>query len=208
MACEATLVASAQRGDAEAFEALVRPLQKTIFRLGLRITGSPEDADEVLQESLFKAWKNLRRFQGSSRFSTWMVSIGRKEALMKLRKNRSDRFITVDDSVDDDGEVRPWIWHDQRPNPEQLLLQTEVRSLFLEVAETLNLPSRRVFLLRYLDGLSTRETGRELKLRSTAVKSRAHRARNYMRLELSKKLRIRQMPSGTARVGQSVLMKA
>ena len=67
---ETNLVASAQKGDALAFEELIRPLQKKIFRLGMHITGKSEDADEVVQESLFKAWKNLGGFRGGSRFST------------------------------------------------------------------------------------------------------------------------------------------
>ena len=91
---ETSLVASAQKRDVPAFEEPIRSVQKAIFRLGLRITGKPEDAaDEVLQESLFKASKNFYKFQESSRFSTWMVRIAVNEALLKLCKRHPGRFI-------------------------------------------------------------------------------------------------------------------
>ena len=87
-------MASAQKRDVPAFEEPIRSVQKAIFRLGLRITGKPEDAaDEVLQESLFKASKNFYKFQESSRFSTWMVRIAVNEALLKLCKRHPGRFI-------------------------------------------------------------------------------------------------------------------
>lgn len=200
---EASSVSAARRGNAQAFEELIRPLQKTIFRLGLRITGSREDADEVLQESLFKAWNNLGGFQGRARFSTWMISIARNEALMKLRKIYSDRIINIEDGVDDGDEPRPWTWYDQRPNPEQLLLQSEVRSSFLRLAQLLNPACRRVFLLRYLEELTTHETATALRMSCSAVKSRAHRARRFLRLMLRTTLDIRPIPlhSGTAAKG-------
>lgn len=205
---EASLVASAQRGNAPAFEELIRPLRKTILRFGLHITGRPEDADEVLQESLFKAWKNLLRFRGGSRFSTWVVRIAINEALMNLRKRNSNRFIPIEDGVDDEGGIRPWNWHDQRPNPEQLLIEAEVRSLLLGAAQTLSPHYRKVFLLRYGEGLSIRETAIALKLSSPTVKSRANRACHHVRHELGRTLKIRDMRSDTTSHTHSVGMGA
>lgn len=205
---ESSLISAARRGNVQAFEQLIRPLQRTIFRLGLRITGNREDAEEVLQDSLFKAWKNLYRFQGKARFSTWMVSIARNEALMKLRELHSDRFVNIEDRVDDEGELRPWTWYDQRPNPEQLLLQAEFHSVFFHVAQMLNPTCRRVFLLRYLNELTTRETAMALRMSCSAVKSRAHRARRYLRSMLCSILDIRHISSDGASAAHAATMRA
>jgi len=205
---ETNLVASAQKGDVLAFEELIRPLQKTIFRLGLHITGKPEDADEVVQESFFKAWKNLGGFRGGSRFSTWVFRIAIHEALMKLRKRHSDRSVSIEGGVNGEGGMRPWNWHDRRSNPEQLLIETEVRSLVLGAAQTLSPHYREVFLLRYGQGLSIRETAVALTLSSATVKCRANRACHHVRHELGKTLKIRDMRSDATSHPHSVLMSA
>lgn len=194
---EARLVNAARKGQIQAFEQLIRPLQKTIFQMGLHITGKFEDAEEVLQESLLKGWKNLQGFRGDCSFSTWMARIAINQARMKLRKRRSDRFLPIEDGVGDQGRVQTQSLHDQRPNPEQLLLKDEFRFLLMIAVQTLNPPLRRVFLLRYVQGFSIRETGMALNLSNTGVKSRAHRARHRMRYELTKSLRSEQMLPGT-----------
>ncbi len=186
---EARLVACARTGNVQTFEELIRPVKKTVLRLGLRITGKPEDAEDVLQDSLLKAWTELDTFRGGSRFSTWMVSIAKNEALMNLRKRRCHRFLTIEDHIDDQEEIRGWNLRDPGPDPEQLLLQAEVRSLVLRAAQALSPLSRRIFLLRYLEDFSTLETARALRLSCPMVKSRAHRARHCLRLILRRNLK-------------------
>src|ERR1043165_5898298 len=88
---ESELVEKARGGDTAAFAELVRKYERKIFRLAKHITQSQEDAEDVLQETFLKAYSHLDGFQGQSKFYTWLVRIGVNEALMKLRKRRSDK---------------------------------------------------------------------------------------------------------------------
>lgn len=183
---ESVLVAEAKAGHYEAFEELVNRYEKKIYRLGLNVTGSPEDAEEVLQETFLKAFSHLGDFREDSRFYTWIVRIAVNEGLMKLRKRRSDRSVPIEDSVDDDGSVMPREFADWRPNPEQILAQSELESVLKNAANSLPPTFRTVFYLRDVEGLSTQETASLLKLTVSAVKARLFRARLHLREELTK----------------------
>ena len=92
---EAAIVAQARRGDAKAFSELLRRYEGKIFRLALHITQNREDAEDVLQEAFLKAYEHLDQFQGQSKFYTWIVRIAVNQALMKLRKRKSDRSVSL-----------------------------------------------------------------------------------------------------------------
>lgn len=184
---EATLVAEAKEGNAEAFTVLVNQYERNIFRLALNITSNKEDAEDVLQESFLKAYTNLGRFQGNSRFYTWLVRIAVNESLMKLRKRRSDRQVSLDEKLetDDDGLLPREIvdWGD---NPEQRYAKTEWQEILAEATQTLEPAFRTVFTLRDVEQLSTEETAEALGLSVPAVKSRLLRARLKLRQRLNK----------------------
>ncbi len=183
---ESLLVSEAKAGNYAAFESLVNRYEKKIYRLGLNITGNPEDAEDVLQETFLKAFENLRKFREDSRFYTWIVRIAVNEGLMKLRKRRSDKSMPIEDAVNEEGEVTPREFADWKPNPEQLLAQAEVRDILQNAARALPPTYRTAFFLRDVDGLSTEETARALNLTVSAVKARLFRARLQLREELSK----------------------
>jgi RNA polymerase sigma-70 factor, ECF subfamily len=183
---ESVLVAEAKAGHYGAFEELVNRYEKKIYRLGLNVTGNPEDAEEVLQETFLKAFEHLGDFREDSRFYTWIVRIAVNEGLMKLRKRRSDRSVPIEDSVDDDGSVMPREFADWRPNPEQILEQSELESVLKNAASSLPPTFRTVFHLRDVEGLSTQETASLLNLTVSAVKARLFRARLHLRDELTK----------------------
>jgi RNA polymerase sigma-70 factor, ECF subfamily len=183
---ESVLVAEAKAGSYGAFEELVNRYEKKIYRLGLNVTGNPEDAEEVLQETFLKAFAHLGDFREDSRFYTWIVRIAVNEGLMKLRKRRSDRSVPIEDSVDDDGSVMPREFADWRPNPEQILAQSELESVLKNAASSLPPTFRTVFYLRDVEGLSTQETASLLNLTVSAVKARLFRARLHLRDELTK----------------------
>ncbi|MCH7764971.1 MAG: sigma-70 family RNA polymerase sigma factor [Acidobacteria bacterium] len=184
---EATLVAEAKEGNAEAFTVLVNQYERNIFRLALNITSNKEDAEDVLQESFLKAYTNLGRFQGNSRFYTWLVRIAVNESLMKLRKRRSDRQVSLDEKLEteDDGLLPREIvdWGD---NPEQRYAKTEWQEILAEATQTLEPAFRTVFTLRDVEQLSTEETAEALGLSVPAVKSRLLRARLKLRQRLNK----------------------
>jgi len=183
---ESALVTEAKAGSYPAFEELVNRYEKKIYRLGLNLTGNPEDAEDVLQETFLKAFEHLGDFRADSKFYTWIVRIGLNEALMKLRKRRSDKSVPVQDHVDEDGEFTPREFTEWPPYPEQLLQQTELRAILESAARQLPPAFRSVFFLRDVEGLSTQETAELLNLTISAVKARLFRARLQLRENLSK----------------------
>ena len=115
---------SPERGRAiqRSFSTLVRRYEGKIFRLAMNITQNREDAEDVLQEPFLKAYEHLDQFQGNSKFYTWIVRIAVNQALMKLRKRRSDRAVSLDEQIDtgEDTVVREIAAWD--PDPEQQIL--------------------------------------------------------------------------------------
>ena len=183
---EATLVAEARDGNAEAFTTLVNQYDRNIYRLALHITGNREDAEDVLQESFLKAYKNLERFRGQSRFYTWLVRISVNEALMKLRKRRGDRTVPLDEPVETkDNNTMPREIEDWGDNPEQRYAKTELGEILAEAIGGLEPHFRTVFVLRDVENLSTEETAEMMGLSVPAVKSRLLRARLKLREQLN-----------------------
>ena len=97
---ESPLVAQAREGDATAFNELVRRYEGKIFRLSQHITQNREDAEDVLQETFLKAYEHLDQFKGDSKFYTWIVRIAVNQALMKLRRRKTDKSVSLDETID------------------------------------------------------------------------------------------------------------
>jgi len=183
---ESVLVTEAKAGSYPAFEELVNRYEKKIYRLGMNITGSPEDAEEVLQETFLKAFEHLPDFREDSRFYTWIVRIAVNEGLMKLRKRRSSKEVPIEDSQDDEGGVTLREFADWKPNPEQLFERAELETILGNAVKSLPPIFRTVFYLRDVEGLSTEETAQILNLSVGAVKARLFRARLRLREELAR----------------------
>jgi len=183
---EGDLVARAQRGDTSAFTELVNRYERRIYRLARNITQSDEDAEDVLQEAFLKAYEHLDGFQGQSKFYTWVVRIAVNEALMKLRKRKSDRTVSLDETIDtgEENVVREIaVWED---SPEQKYSQKEIREVLDQAIMSLRPAFRAVFVLRDVEDLSTEETAAVLDLSVPAVKSRLLRARLQLREKLTR----------------------
>jgi len=183
---ELALVQAARTGDVSAFEQLVRRYDRKIFRLAHHITQHREDAEDVLQESFLKAYQNLAGFQGNSKFYTWLVRIAVNESLMKLRKRRSDRTVSLDEEVETEDGSMPREVPDWGPSPEQLYGREELNGILARTIGGLPASFRTVFVLRDVEGLSTEETAEALALSVPAVKSRLLRARLQLRDRLSR----------------------
>jgi RNA polymerase sigma-70 factor (ECF subfamily) len=183
---ELELVNRARKGDAAAFGSLIRPYESRIFRLAMSITQNREDAEDVLQEAFLKAYEHLEQFQGNSKFYTWIVRIAVNQALMKLRKRKSDRSVSLDEQIDtgEDTVIREIAAWD--PDPEQRFSQDEMRAILTEAIDELAPIYRTVFTLRDVEGLSTEETAESLDLSVPAVKSRLLRARLQLRDRLTR----------------------
>lgn len=183
---ETVLVNQAREGDTQAFNELVRRYENKIFRLALHITQNREDAEDVLQETFLKAYEHLDQFQGNAKFYTWLVRIAVNQALMKLRRRKSDKSVSLDESIDtgEDTVAREIAAWDE--NPEQRFSREELASILNSAVESLAPPYRTVFVLRDLDELSTEETAEALGLSVPAVKSRLLRARLQLRDKLTR----------------------
>jgi RNA polymerase sigma-70 factor, ECF subfamily len=186
---EQALVDRARAGDASAFTELVDKYERKIFRLAKHITQNDEDAEDVLQESFMKAYSNLDSFQGQSKFYTWLVRIAVNEALMKLRKRKSDRTVSLDEphETEEDTVTREIaVWED---DPEQKYSREELRSILERAVESLKPAFRTVFVLRDIEEMSTEETAEALGISIPAVKSRLLRARLQLRERLTRVFR-------------------
>jgi RNA polymerase sigma-70 factor (ECF subfamily) len=183
---ESTLVARTREGDAKAFAALVRRYEGKIFRLAQHITQNREDAEDVLQETFLKAYEHLDQFQGNSKFYTWIVRIAVNQALMKLRKRRSDKTVSIDETIDtgEDTVVREIAAWDE--SPEERYSREELQTILTSAIDSLAAPYRAVFVLRDMEELSTEETAEALDLSVPAVKSRLLRARLQLRDKLNR----------------------
>jgi RNA polymerase sigma-70 factor (ECF subfamily) len=190
------LVNRARAGDVEAYEKLVRQYDRQVFRIAQHITQNREDAEDVVQDAFLKAYEKLDQFQGNSKFYTWLVRIAVNEALMKLRRRRPERTVSLDEDVKTEDDSLPREVADWSPNPEQQYNQAELREILTRTIQGLPPTFRTVFVLRDVEGLSTEETADALDLSIPAVKSRLLRARLQLRERLSRYFQKRESGDG------------
>ena len=180
---EASLVAEAKAGSGPAFDQLVRRYVTRLSRVAQSITHTREDAEEIVQNALVKAFANLYRFRGDSRFYTWLVRIAINEGLMK-RRGRRMKVVSIDDRVDNEDGANIAELKDQGPTPEESCWRGELRSILRASISQLRPAHRSVLQLRDVEGLSTEETAQALNLSRSAVKTRLRRARIILRNSL------------------------
>jgi RNA polymerase sigma-70 factor (ECF subfamily) len=186
VATEQELVEQAKRGDTSAFAELVNRYERNIYRLARHITQNEDDAEDVLQETFLKAFANLDQFQGHSKFYTWLVRIAVNESLMKLRRRKADRSVSLDEPVETGEDSMPREIAAWEENPEQKYGRAEMNAILSRAIDSLSPGFRTVFLLRDVEGFSTEETASALKLSIPAVKSRLLRARLQLREKLNR----------------------
>lgn len=174
-----------RNGDREQFSRLVEAYSPLIYRLGVKILTNPQDAEDVLQETFIKAYRSLKNFDGRSKLSTWLYRIATNEALMLLRKKRPETVAIEDTQDDPDGNRKPIHIVDWCCLPEEELVSGESLKMLKKAAENLTASLRLVFVLRDIEGMSTRETAEVLDISEAAVKTRLSRARLQLREDLS-----------------------
>ncbi len=183
---ELALVTAAKGGDVGAYEQLVRKYDRNVFRIANHITQNREDAEDVVQDAFLKAFQHLDRFQGNSKFYTWLVRIAVNEALMRLRKRRNAKTVSIDEDVETEEGSMPREVADWSPNPEQQYGSSELKEILTKTINGLSPGFKTVFVLRDIEGLSTEETAEALGLSVPAVKSRLLRARLQLRDRLNR----------------------
>ena len=183
------LVHASKNGDVAAFEQLVKRYDGKLLRIAQSVTHNREDSQDAVQEAFLKAYQNLAQFREQSQFSTWLIRITVNQSLMKLRKQRTVREVSLDEEFQGDGDMLPAEVSDWAPNPEQLYWVSELRHILTRTLEALRPPLRAVFVLRDIEGLSIDQTAVVLGLSQAAVKARLWRARLQLREGLNKYFR-------------------
>jgi len=179
---EEPLITQACRGNSEAFSELVRTHSQRIYDISLRILKNHADAEDNLQDVLCKMYKNIRRFQGRSRFSTWLVSIAINEALMKIRKEHSARAAGQTElpaEVSENNfvlEIR-----DKCPDPERQYIASDLAEKAFYGLDPL---LRQAFILHSGEGWTHREVAGTIGISISTAKSRMFRARTQMQQHL------------------------
>ncbi len=181
---EKDLIDQAKRGDSRAFEELLKKYETKIFNLLLRMTRNKTEAADLFQETFISAWKNLSKFRGDSNFSTWIYRIAVNAVFMKQRKKKL-KTVSMDAPVEtEDGEM-PREQGDWSTNPLATLQNDELRQRLEKSLKLMPDSYRPVFVLSDMQGVPNEEIGKILKLSLPNVKSRLHRARLFMRRQLS-----------------------
>jgi RNA polymerase sigma-70 factor (ECF subfamily) len=182
---EYAFLAAAKRGDSAAFEFLCKQSASTVFHVAQRMMRNNEDAEDVVQESFQRAFLHLKSFNGDSRFSTWLSRIAINAALMKLRKERHPRDVSLDESAETEQSSSHLDIEEQGPNPEQLYAQKERQRILSEAMNELTPGMRKAIELRELGERSTEETARIMGISVSAVKARVFHGRKRLRERLN-----------------------
>ena len=180
------LVHACKNGDVGAFEQLVKRYDRKLLRIAQSVTHNTEDSQDVVQEAFLKAFQHLSEFREDSQFSTWLIRITVNQSLMKLRKQRNQKEVSLDEDFNSDGGMLPLDVPDQAPNPEQQCWASELRAILGRTVEELRPILRTVFVLRDVEGLSIEQTAQVLNLSKAAVKARLWRVRLHLRERLSR----------------------
>ncbi len=173
-------------GDRAEFARLVDAYSSPIYRLGLKMLGNPQDAEDVLQNTFLNVLTHISEFEGRSSLATWLYRIAANEALMLLRKKKPEVNLEDMEADDDKAEdLQPTQFVDWSALPEDQLLSGEGKGMLDHAIDALPESMRLVFLLRDVEGLSIKETAEALNLTETNVKTRLLRARLFLREQLS-----------------------
>ncbi len=180
---EAGLLARVRGGEHDAFYELVRPYERGIYLAALSIVNNDADAEEVVQESILKAFKAIGSFRAEAKFSTWMIQITMNEARMKLRKDRRHLYESLDQPKkgEDDGDYVPRDFADWREIPCEALENARLREGLKRGLASLSAKYRQVLILRDIEHLNIAETAKLIGISQSAVKTRLLRARLMMR---------------------------
>jgi len=174
---ETRLIQLGLKGNRDALDTLFARHSGAVYQSALRLLGNHEDAEDALQEGMLAAFKNLRRFEGRSKFSSWLTRIVINAALMRLRSQRARPAVSMDEPLGEAGLTLGDQFSDTAPGPEELYARHELREMFEENLAQLPPEMRTAVVLRDVEGLSTQEAAETLGVPENTLKSRLHRAR-------------------------------
>ena len=186
---EVSLIKRSKAGDVKSFEQLISSHQKRIFNIAYRMLGNLEDANDVTQEALVKAYYGIKNFKGKSSFSTWLYTIVNNACIDFIRKNRKTDMIYLDREYETgDGTYKVQLGDDEN-TPEELFEKKEVRKLVQESIGELSCDHRKIIILRDIEHFSYKEIAQILGCPEGTVKSRISRAREGLKTIIKEKLK-------------------
>ena len=177
---EIQIVKLLQQGNIAAFEEVIRRYSARVYSMSYRLTRNTQDTEEVLQDTFVTVFRKISAFEGKSSLSSWIYRVTVNTALMKLRKRRSDRLALIEDTIPNYRDSLALADSSFQSASVNLSLRDKIQTAILELPEEY----RAVFVLRDIDGLSTKEVCKILQVTAPAVKSRLHRARLVLRRQL------------------------
>ena len=181
---EAAAVDQARGGDSEAFRTLVERHSRGVYQLAYRVTGNAQDAEDVVQDTFLKAYRQLGRFESRSTFGTWVHRIAMNCALDLLRARPKRELAEEAETLEERGVEQSAVTSPALVSPERLAASAQLGDRVREAMDQLTALERAVFVLRHFDGYSIDEIGRALGMRESATKHSVFRAVRKMRLAL------------------------
>jgi RNA polymerase sigma-70 factor, ECF subfamily len=181
---DADAVARARGGDSEAFRQLVERHSRSVYKVAYRVTGNPDDAEDVVQETFLKAYRQLDRFEERASFGTWLHRIAWNCSVDLLRARPKREQAEEADTLEQLGSTHATVTGSAIPTPERLMASVQVNDRVKEAMGRLSPLERAAFVMRHYEGRSIDEISRALEIRENAAKHSIFRAVRKMRVAL------------------------
>ena len=183
---DAAFVAKARSGDADAYRVLVERHSRALFRLAFRMTGNEQDAEDVVQESFLRAYRQLGKFDERASFGTWLYRIATNCSLdlVRSRKRRSEQLAPQAEGEHSDRDDIVATLPSADPTPERAAFSTEVRERVAEAMNELSATERTAFVLRHFEGMCIEDVSQVLECQPGAAKHSVFRAVQKLRRAL------------------------
>jgi RNA polymerase sigma-70 factor, ECF subfamily len=204
---ESSLIASVLAGDREKFHLLILPYEGQLFRTAFALVKNAEEAEDVVQDAVLKAYRKLGSFRGDAKFSTWLTAITLNEARGRLRRGSRAMVDSLDEQREDNADFTPAALTDWREIPLAALEQKEIRDLLEQAMAELPDTYREIVTLRDVEECSIHDTAELLGISVSLVKVRLHRARLLLQKKLAPLLSrtskdARKRPGGRSFLGR------
>lgn len=185
---EAELIAAVLAGDREKFHLLILPYEGQLFRTAFALVKNAEEAEDVVQDAVLKAYRKLASFRGDAKFSTWLIAITLNEARGRLRRENRAIVDSLDERREENVDFTPAALTDWKEVPLAALEREEIRTIVEKAVAELPETYREIVTLRDVEECSVNDTAELLGISVALVKVRLHRARLLLQKKLAPQL--------------------